>query len=66
LNLFIAKKPVQLGIDVEGKPGLGCGAFVGRLRKLQALAIQGPGMIASVWPDRVILLYISGLEFTIE
>jgi hypothetical protein len=32
----------------------------------QALARQGPGMIASVWPDRVILLYVSGLEITIE
>jgi len=32
----------------------------------QALAIQVPGMIASVWPDWVILPYIIGAEITVE
>jgi hypothetical protein len=31
-----------------------------------ALAIQGPGMIVSIWPDWVILLYIIGVELTVE
>jgi len=34
--------------------------------KPQALAIQGQGVIASVWPDWVILLYIIGAELTVE
>jgi hypothetical protein len=32
----------------------------------QALAIQGPGMVASNWPDWVILPYIIGAELTVE
>jgi hypothetical protein len=34
--------------------------------KPQALAIQGPGVIVSIWPDWVILLYIIGAELTVE
>jgi hypothetical protein len=34
--------------------------------RLQALAIQGPGVIASIWPDWVILLYLIGVELTVE
>jgi hypothetical protein len=32
----------------------------------QALAIQGLGMVASNWPDWVILPYIIGAELTVE
>jgi hypothetical protein len=32
----------------------------------QALAIQGPGVIGSIWPDWVILLYVIGAEVTVE
>jgi hypothetical protein len=35
-------------------------------RAPQTLAIQGPRMIGSVWPDWVILLYIIGVELTVE
>jgi hypothetical protein len=34
--------------------------------KPPALAIEGPGMIGSIWPDWVILLYITGVELTVE
>jgi hypothetical protein len=34
--------------------------------KPQALAIRGPGVIVSIWPDWVILLYIIGAELTVE
>jgi len=35
-------------------------------QKPQTLAIQGPGVIVSIWPDWVILLYVMGVEVTVE
>ena len=60
---FLGKRPLgksDLRRTYWGRPPYS-GQFIP-----QPLAIQGPGMIASVWPDWVILLYIIGAELTVE
>jgi hypothetical protein len=60
---FLGKRPLgksDLRRTYWGRPPYS-GQFIP-----QPLAIQGPGMIASVWPDWVILLYIIGVELTVE
>jgi hypothetical protein len=56
--------PVARG-KVSGQGAAAIDPSFSRMR-LQALAIQGPGVIASVWPDWVILLYLIGVELTVE
>jgi hypothetical protein len=52
------KSQLQLNLVETGFPVSKIGAH--------ALAIQGPGVIVSNWPDWVILLYIIGAEVSVE
>ena len=51
------QRPVDFGVPPEASY---------RTYPSQTLAIQGPGVIASIWPDWVILPYFIGAELTVE